>query len=100
MRIVNSTNRRAVANLLSATRIRDRATDVRAAVIVDRVRKGGDPALLKFARELDGLRGGIEVPRRLWEAQARTLAPNATNFFTSSGACGDFGRLVRAMCRA
>ena len=73
MRIVSSTNRRAVAGLLSATRIRDRATETRAAVIVDRVRKGGDPALLKFAREFDGLRGGIEVPRRVWEARARTL---------------------------
>ena len=75
MRIVASTNRRAVAGLLSATRIRDRATETRAAAIVDRVRKGGDEALMKYARDLDGLAGTIEVPRRVWEAQARTLAP-------------------------
>ncbi len=75
MNIVQSINRRAVAGLLSATRIRDRATETRAAAIVDAVRKGGDTALLKHARELDGLSGAIEVPRRVWEAQAKTLAP-------------------------
>ncbi len=75
MKIVDSTNRRAVAALLSATRIRDRATETRASVIVERVRKGGDAALVKYARELDGLKGGIEVPRAEWVAQAKTLAP-------------------------
>ena len=76
MRIVESTNRRAVAGLLSATRIRDRVTETRAAVIVDRVRQDGDAALLKYARELDGLKGALEVPRREWVAQAKTLAPD------------------------
>ena len=75
MKIVDSTNRRAVAALLSATRIRDRATETRASVIVERVRKGGDAALVKYARELDGLKGGIEVPRDEWVEQAKTLAP-------------------------
>jgi histidinol dehydrogenase len=75
MKVVDSTNRRAVAGLLSATRIRDKATETRAAVIVERVRKGGDAALKSYARELDGLRGALEVPRRTWEIQARTLAP-------------------------
>lgn len=75
MRIVQSSNRAAIAGLLSATRIRDQATGTRTAVIVERVRTGGDAALVKLARELDGLKGGIEVPRRGWEAQARTLAP-------------------------
>ena len=75
MRLVDSTNRRAVEALLSATRIRDRATETRASVIVERVRKGGDATLLKYARELDGLTGGIEVPRAEWVAQAKTLTP-------------------------
>ena len=75
MKIVDSTNRRAVAALLSATRIRDRATETRASVIVERVRKSGDAALVKYARELDGLKGGIEVPRDEWVEQAKTLAP-------------------------
>lgn len=75
MRIVDLTNRRAVSELLSPTRIRDRATETQASVIVERVRKGGDAALSSYARELDGLTGRIEVPRRVWESQARTLAP-------------------------
>jgi len=86
MRIVESTNRRSVAELLSATRIRDRATEEKAAVIVDRVRKGGDAALLKYARELDGLKGGIEVPRRVWEAGARSLAPSVQRAITRAAA--------------
>ena len=75
MRLVDSTNRRVVEALLSATRIRDRDTETRASVIVERVRKGGDAALLSYARELDGLKGGIEVPRAEWVAKAKTLAP-------------------------
>lgn len=75
MKIVNSTDRRAVAGLLSATRIRDQATATRAADIVERVRKDGDRALVKFARDLDDLKGPIEVPQRVWEAEARTLTP-------------------------
>jgi histidinol dehydrogenase len=62
-----------VRELLSAARIRDRATETAAASIVDRVRRGGDAALKRFARELDGLSGSIEVPRRKWEAQAEKL---------------------------
>ncbi len=75
MRLVDSTNRRVVEALLSATRIRDRDIETRASVIVERVRKGGDAALLSYARELDRLKGGIEVPRAEWVAKAKTLAP-------------------------
>ena len=75
MRIVASSNRRAVAELLSATRIRDRATEQRAAQIVERVRGGGDAAVRRFAKELDGLTGAIEVPRRVWEREAASLDP-------------------------
>jgi histidinol dehydrogenase len=77
MRIVSSANRRAVAELLSATRIRDRATGKRVAGIVDRVRRGGDGALARFARDLDRHEGPIEVPRRAWESRARQLTPAA-----------------------
>ena len=75
IKIVPSTNGRAVNRLLSATRIRDRATDTRAGEIVDRVRAGGDAALRRYARDLDGLKGAIEVPRRAWEAEARAVPP-------------------------
>ncbi len=74
MRIVSATDRTAVASLLSATRIRDHATERRVAQIVARVRRDGDPALLRFARELDDLQGPIEVPRHVWENEAQTLA--------------------------
>jgi len=77
IRIVPSTNTRAVAALLSATRVRDRETERRTAEIVERVRRGGDPALKRFAKQLDGLTGSIEVPRGTWERHARSL-PSAT----------------------
>lgn len=73
IRIVSSTNRKAVAALLSATRIRDRVTETKAAAIVDSVRKGGDRALRRYAEELDGLTGPLEVPRNEWETAARTV---------------------------
>lgn len=86
MRIVEATNRRGVEKLLSATRIRDRATEAGAAAIVDRVRQGGDGALLKFARDFDGLKGTLEVPRHVWEAEAATLAPAVRRAITRAGA--------------
>jgi histidinol dehydrogenase len=73
MRIVASSNRRAVAQLLSPARVRDRATESRAKEIVARVRRGGDPALRRFASRLDGLSGPIEVTRHMWEREARKL---------------------------
>jgi histidinol dehydrogenase len=73
LRIVLSSNRRAVAGLLSATRIRDRATEERAAQIIAAVRRRGDAAVKRFARELDGNDGRIEVPRAAWEREAAKL---------------------------
>jgi histidinol dehydrogenase len=73
MRIVASSNRRAVAQLLSPTRVRDRATESRVKEILARVRRGGDPALRRFASTLDGHSGPIEVTRRTWERAAREL---------------------------
>lgn len=76
MRIVPSSNRAAVAQLLSATRIRDRVTERQAATIVERVRRGGDAALQRYARELDGLTGPVEVTKRAWAKAADTLSPS------------------------
>jgi histidinol dehydrogenase len=73
IKIVDSTNRNAVRALLSATRVREQATDDRVARIVDTVRRDGDRALRRYAHELDGLVGPIEVPRQEWERVARTL---------------------------
>ena len=63
IRIVDSTNRRAVSALLSPERARDAATERRVAAIVSDVRRSGDRALGRYARELDGLNGPIEVTR-------------------------------------
>ena len=73
LRIVPSANRRAVGELLSAARIRDRATESRASDIVTRVRRNGDAALQRFARTLDGNAGPLEVHRRTWETEAAAL---------------------------
>ena len=70
IQIVDAGERRAV-ELLSATRVRDVATERRAAKIVDAVRTDRDRALRRFATELDGLVGPLEVPRSEWEAAAR-----------------------------
>lgn len=61
IRIVESTNRRALAALLSPVRTRDAATERRVASIVTAVRQRGDAALLSYARRLDGLNEPIEV---------------------------------------
>lgn len=73
IRIVDSTNRRAVAALLSPERTRDVATERRVAAIVSDVRRGGDRALVRFARELDGLNGPIEVSRDEMRRAAREV---------------------------
>ena len=62
LRIVDSGNRRAVRDLLAPERVRDAATDRKVAAIVRDVRKGGDAALLRYARKFDRLDGPIEVP--------------------------------------
>src|SRR6186713_3183745 len=61
MRIVASTNRRAVASLLSPERVRDTATEARVAGIVTDVRRNGDRALRRYARDLDGWSGPLEI---------------------------------------
>jgi histidinol dehydrogenase len=70
LRIVQSTDRRAVEALLSPGRARDSATDRRVASIVDDVRRNGDEALLRYARTLDQLSGGVEVSLREMRAGA------------------------------
>ena len=74
IRIVSSSNRVAVSQLIAAERIRDKSTLLGAQQIVDRVRRRGDAAVKRYAREFDGLTGAIEVPRAKWESKARTLS--------------------------
>jgi histidinol dehydrogenase len=63
MRIIESANTRAVEALINRRPARDREIDRRVARIISRVRRDGDKALLRFAREFDRLSGPIEVTR-------------------------------------
>jgi histidinol dehydrogenase len=63
LRIVESTNRRAVGALLAPERARDAAADRRVAEIVRDVRTNGDEALVRYARKFDRLDGPVEVSR-------------------------------------
>jgi len=86
VRIVSSRAKRVVAELLSATRVRDAATERRAARIVADVRANGDRALRRYAHELDGLTGPIEVPRGEWERAANTLPRETRRALTAAAA--------------
>jgi histidinol dehydrogenase len=61
MKIVESSNTRAVDALLAPERTRDAATERRVAKIVSEVRREGDAALRRYARSLDRLTGPLEV---------------------------------------
>jgi histidinol dehydrogenase len=73
LKIVESTNRRAVAALLAPELAGDAATDRRVARIVADVRRGGDRELLRYARTLDRLDGPIEIPLDQMRATARLV---------------------------
>jgi histidinol dehydrogenase len=61
MKIIEARNKRALNRLLARGRTADRALERRVAAIVDGVRRGGDAALVRFARTLDGVAPPIEV---------------------------------------
>ena len=70
MRIIQATDRKAIERLLTRTHSADRRVDRTVARIVDGVRDGGDPALLRFARRFDGVSPPIEIDAREMHAQA------------------------------
>ena len=70
LRIVEADDRRAVRALLAPERARDAATERRVARIVADVRRDGDRALLRYAKQFDRLDGPIEVT----EAEMRKAA--------------------------
>jgi histidinol dehydrogenase len=61
VRVIPSTDSRAVASLLDRRSRHDAALERRVAAIVERVRREGDRALLALARRFDGLTGPVEV---------------------------------------
>jgi histidinol dehydrogenase len=73
MRIIDARNGRAVNALVDRRPASDPLVQRRAARIIERVRYGGDEALLDFARRFDGLAGPIEVSRREMETAAAAV---------------------------
>jgi histidinol dehydrogenase len=73
LKIVESTNRRAVRALLAPERVRDAATDERVVQIVADVRRGGDAALVRYARALDRLDDALEIGTDEMRAAAKTV---------------------------
>ena len=61
LRIIDARNRQALERALARAPGADRAFDRRVAAIVERVRKEGDAALIRFARRFDGVSPPLEV---------------------------------------
>lgn len=75
MRIIPSSNNRAVAALLDRRPGRNSAVERTVARILDRVRSRGDAALRRYSRQLDGWSGPLEVTREEMERAVRQVAP-------------------------
>jgi histidinol dehydrogenase len=93
LKIVDSTNRRAVRALLAPERVRDAATDKRVAKIVSDVRSSGDAALFRYAKALDRLDGPIEVGTDDMRAAAKTVPADVRR------AIRDASRNIRVVAR-
>ncbi len=73
MKIIESTNKRAIEQLFAKKESTDRVFERKVATIVQKVRTGGDKALLRFAKQFDNLSLPIEVSREEMEAEAAKL---------------------------
>jgi histidinol dehydrogenase len=73
IRIVDSSDPKRAAALLSPMRVRDAVTDRTVARIVSDVRRRGDAALLAYARRFDRLDGPVEITREQMEQAASTV---------------------------
>jgi histidinol dehydrogenase len=75
VKIIEAGNRRALERYLSRDDGADRAFERRVRSIVDRVRQGGDAALVRLARRYDSLAGSMEVtPAEMRESAAQVPA--------------------------
>ena len=75
LRIVSSSDSRALARVLAPPASRDTSLDRRVAAIVADVRKSGDRALLAYAKRFDGLTGKVEIgPDEIAKAAATVPA--------------------------
>jgi histidinol dehydrogenase len=76
MRIIDASNTRAIEQLFAKKEMADRPFERKVASIVQKVRGGGDKALLRFAKQFDQLSQPIEVSREEMEAEAAKVAPD------------------------
>ncbi|HEX9365836.1 MAG TPA: histidinol dehydrogenase [Vicinamibacterales bacterium] len=74
IRIVQSSDERAVAALLDRASRRDLSFERRVARIVSDVRRRGDRALLSYAKRFDGLTGDVEVTRAEMQRGAASVS--------------------------
>jgi histidinol dehydrogenase len=75
MKIIDATNRRAIAELLARDTDVDRTFERRVRGIVDRVRVGGDAALAAFAQRFDDVTPPLEVTQEEMRQQAALASP-------------------------
>src|ERR1700730_15210559 len=73
MKIIETGDRQALSLVLARDRSADRSFERRVAEIVDRVRVGGDRALLGFAKRFDGVKPPLEIARDEMIAAAATV---------------------------
>ena len=84
MRIVEASNRRTVQQLVDRRQHSDPSLERRVARIVAGVRRSGDTALLRYARQFDGLSGPIEVPETELEEALQTVSPTLRSALRTS----------------
>src|SRR5581483_3793093 len=75
LRIIDGGDRRALDQLIARGRRADPALERRVRAIVDRVRRHGDSALVRFARRFDGVAPPLEVSREDMLEGAARAAP-------------------------
>lgn len=76
IRLIDGRNRRAVAALLDRAPARDPGIERRVAKIVADVRRRGDRALLRYARQFDALDGPVEIAPHEMETATATIPAN------------------------
>ena len=74
MRIIQTTDRKAIEQFLTRAKATDRVFDRRVAGIVERVRRGGDAALCRFAKRFDRVSPPLEVSVEEMRTQASRVA--------------------------
>ena len=76
LRIVDAGDTRAIARLLTRCGRAEHPFDRQVRTIVDRVRTGGDRALIRFARKFDGVEPPLEVTIDEMRQQAARVSPD------------------------